>query len=210
MGIIGAALAYTKLREKLTTDYVYQKLMERFPSSVKLPKAMKVEDWQSMWTTYPNINLWFDGLKRALIQHGYAEDKPQLVKEIFVGHEMPCDIPSELTFLFYIYCILLFKISIYFPLPKQDDSSLEITFKYAVLCHFIDFDETHLTKLLEGDKGGPHANTLTDPNLPCTGTQVFKDPGGYVTGVFGLLPLEVMPPVLIFQTRSNCREVGFQ
>lgn len=58
----------------------------KFPSSVQLPKAMKMEDWWSMWMVNPNNNLWFDSLKWALLQHGYAKDKLQLVKEIFIGH----------------------------------------------------------------------------------------------------------------------------
>ncbi len=43
--------------------------VERFPSSIK-KKAFKVDNCCSLWMTCPNINLWFDGSKRTLIQHG--------------------------------------------------------------------------------------------------------------------------------------------
>ncbi len=97
-----------------------------------------------------------------------------------------------------------YNYSLFFLLA--DDLKSEITFKYDVLHRIINFDETHLTKSSEGDKGGPRANTLTNPALPRTGTRVFKDPGGHVTGVFGSNPLEAMPPIVIFETKSKKEE----
>ncbi len=82
-------------------------------------------------------------------------------------------------FLLYLLHFIKWNLN-YFPSPKQDDISSDFTFKHAVLCHFINFNKTHLTKSSERDKGEPWANTLTDPNFPCTGTQVLKDPGGHV------------------------------
>ncbi len=47
------------------------------------------------WTTYPNLNIWFEGTKAQLIHYGYAEDKPQLVCDMFAGDPIPCNISGE-------------------------------------------------------------------------------------------------------------------
>ncbi len=98
-GIIGAAIANTPLEDELSSEYVYKKLMEKFPNTVRQSKAMKVEDRRSNWTTYPNINLWFDGAKESLLRYGYAEEGEQLVKDIFKGTQPPCDIPGKYYFI---------------------------------------------------------------------------------------------------------------
>ncbi len=75
--------------------------------------------------------------------------------------------------------------------------------KYEVICHVINFDEIHLTKSSEGDNGGPHSNTLTNPNLLWAGTWVFRDPGGHVTGLFGSNCPEALPLIIVYKTRST-------
>lgn len=66
--IIGAATENTPLQEELTSNYVYKKWRDS-PAPLK-KKAFKVDNYCSLWMTCPNINLWFDGSKRTLIQHG--------------------------------------------------------------------------------------------------------------------------------------------
>ncbi len=75
-----------------------------------------------------------------------------------------------------------------------------------MLRRIINFDETHLTKSSEGDRGGPRADTLTNPNLPRAGLRVFKGSGSHVTGVFGSNVLEAMPLVMIYETKSKTAE----
>ncbi len=87
---------------------------------------------------------------------------------------------------------------------KPNDICAHIQVQFSHCC--INFDETHVTKSLEGNRGGLYANTLTNPNLPRTGLQVFKDLGIHITGVFGSSVLEPMPPILIFKTRSMMEE----
>ena len=36
-----------------------------------------VDDRRWQWTTYSNLNTWFDGWKAFLLHHGFAEDKPE-------------------------------------------------------------------------------------------------------------------------------------
>ncbi len=98
-GIIGAAIANTPSEDELSLEYVYKKLMEKFPHTVQQSKAMKVEDRRSNWTTYLNINLWFDGAKESLLRYGYVKEGEQLVKDIFKGTQPPCNIPGKYYFI---------------------------------------------------------------------------------------------------------------
>ncbi len=104
--LIGAAINNTELKDKVSPDYVYKKLKEMFPDSVQESKSMKVEDRRMNWTTYPNLNLWFEGTKKELIHYGYVTDQPQIVRDIFRGYPMPFDIPGEFISCNYYYFIL--------------------------------------------------------------------------------------------------------
>ncbi len=62
------------------------------------------------WTTYTNLNLWFEGTKKELIHYGYVVDNPQVVSDIFDGHPMPFDIPGESIFYYHYFIFVLFLI----------------------------------------------------------------------------------------------------
>ncbi len=79
----------------------------------------------------------------------------------------------------------------------------EVSCKYEVLQCVINFDETHVTKSTKGDKGSPQPNILTNPRLLQAGTQVFRDPGVHVMGVFGSTPIQPMLPIVIYKTKST-------
>ncbi len=72
----------------------------------------------------------------------------------------------------------------------------EVVFRCQVIWRFIYFDETHLTKSSECDKNGPRDTTFINQGLLRAGNRVFKDLGGYLTGVFGSNPLEPMHPIM--------------
>ncbi len=103
--LIGAAIHNTCHSGSFSVEYVYKKLKEVFPNTVQESKSMKVEDRRMNWTTYPNLNLWFEGTKKELIHYGYVTDEPQVVRDIFRGHPMPFDIPGEFIFNHYDYFI---------------------------------------------------------------------------------------------------------
>ena len=92
--LIGAALKGTEF-ESMSEDYIYTLFRQRYPDTVCPSKAMEMEERRMLWTTFPNLNKWFDGTKACLIHYGYVEDKPQLVVDIFKGREMPCEIDGK-------------------------------------------------------------------------------------------------------------------
>lgn len=92
--LIGAALKGTQF-ESMNEDWIYTTFRSKYPETVCPTKAMEVEERRMLWTTFPNLNKWFDGTKACLIHYGYVEDKPQLVVDIFKGRVMPLKIDGE-------------------------------------------------------------------------------------------------------------------
>ena len=86
--LIAAAINSTEYSD-LSVDAIYKMFRAKFPDTVNPMKAMEMEERRSLWTTYPNLNKWFDGSKECLIHYGYAEDKPQCVIDIFEGRKPP-------------------------------------------------------------------------------------------------------------------------
>ena len=64
--IIGAALMNTKFAH-FSVDRIYRRFRQRFPDTVCPSRIMEIEERRSLWTTYPNVNRWFDGSKACLI-----------------------------------------------------------------------------------------------------------------------------------------------
>ena len=103
--LFGAALKNTQF-ESMSIESTYKLFRERYPDTCAPTRAMDIEEQRMLWTTYPNVNRWFDGTKACLIHYGYVEDKPQLVTDIFKGRTPPCDIDREylcLLFCFHIH-----------------------------------------------------------------------------------------------------------
>ena len=93
-----------------------------------------------------------------------------------------------------------FEISYLFSLAA-DKLLSELTFKFDVLHRFINLDETHHSKSYAGDKGGSRSKTLTNPNIPRSGSRFAKDLGNYTTSCYGTNPLEAMPAVYIYDSK---------
>ncbi len=84
-----------KIEKKLTTKYIYKQLCNQFPNTAKKSKSMKNEDCWMNWTTYANLNQWFDGTKACLIRYGYVNNCLQCITDIFNTIQSPCSIPCE-------------------------------------------------------------------------------------------------------------------
>jgi len=95
--LIGAALCNTEFSD-LNTEVVYRKFRQRYPDLVSPTRAMEMEERRALWTTYPNIIRWFDGSKECLLHYGYAQDRPQRVVDIFIGHPIPMAIDGKFNY----------------------------------------------------------------------------------------------------------------
>jgi hypothetical protein len=85
-----------------------------------------------------------------------------------------------------------------------DNSPSELTYKFDVLCRFVNLDETHHSKSLSGNKGGSRSKSLVNPNFPRLGSRFAKDSGNHTTGCYGSNPLEALLPVYIYD--SNVKD----
>ena len=94
--LIGASIRETSY-DSMSRDYLYRRFRQQTAPSVAPSKPMQVEDRRGIWTTYGNLNDWYDGAKATLIEYGFAEDKPMRVVDLFKGHEdmMPAGLDSE-------------------------------------------------------------------------------------------------------------------
>ena len=93
--LIRAALKNTPYN-KYDAQKFYICFRQLFPNTVCPMRTIKMEERRFLWTTFPNLNRWFDRTKEFLIQLGFAEDKPQRVSEIFEGvMAPPCPIDGK-------------------------------------------------------------------------------------------------------------------
>jgi hypothetical protein len=93
--MIGAAILGSRFENEFTVEWIYEKLRHKFPNVIVPSRELDIEDRRASWTTYPNINLWFDGAKKILVDSGLVEDQPMRVKDIFEGHPLPFEISGE-------------------------------------------------------------------------------------------------------------------
>ena len=93
--LIGAAILGMRFEEEFTVEWIYKKLRHKFPNVIVPSRELEVEDRRASWTTYPNINVWFDGAKKILIESGLVEDRPMRVIDMFEGHPLPFEISGE-------------------------------------------------------------------------------------------------------------------
>ena len=94
--LIAAALLDTDLKS-VDKEYIYKQFWKKYPHVVQPSKIMQVEERRGLWTTFGNLNQWFDGSKKCLVHSSFAKNKPIKVIGVFAGHDMPYpDLDSEL------------------------------------------------------------------------------------------------------------------
>ena len=93
--LIDAALYDTDLKS-VDQEWVYTYFRQKYPHVGEPSKVVHVEERRGLWTTYGNLNQWFDGSKECLVRLGFAEDKPMKVIDMFAGHDLSFpDLDSE-------------------------------------------------------------------------------------------------------------------
>lgn len=63
-------------------ESVWRKVCSEFPAALQAANKISVEDAHAQWTTYNNLNQWFDNVQKYLIGTGLVEaDKVVLDKD---------------------------------------------------------------------------------------------------------------------------------
>ena len=79
--LIGASTIGTPHEGAFQAESVWRKVLTEFPASLQAANKVSVEDARAQWTTYDNLNQWFDDVKKDLIATGLVEDKEVLDEE---------------------------------------------------------------------------------------------------------------------------------
>ena len=73
--LIGASIVGTPYEAAFQIESVWRKVRSEFPAALQAANKISVEDARAQWTTYNNLDQWFDDVKKDLIGTGLVEDK---------------------------------------------------------------------------------------------------------------------------------------
>ncbi len=73
--LIGASIVGTPYEAAFQIESVWRKVCSEFPAALQAANKISVEDARAQWTTYDNLDQWFDDVKKDLIGTGLVEDK---------------------------------------------------------------------------------------------------------------------------------------
>ena len=73
--LIGAAVLGTEYHDKFKVQSVWKKVRREFPEKLQATSKLSVDDARGQWTTYSNLQQWFDDAKRDLIDTGLVIDR---------------------------------------------------------------------------------------------------------------------------------------
>ena len=79
--LIGASIVGTPHANEYKVESVLRKARTEFPEALQAATKIAVEDARAQWTTYDNLNQWFDDVKKDLLATGLVEDEQVLDKE---------------------------------------------------------------------------------------------------------------------------------
>ena len=72
--LIGAAVIGTQYHGTFTFESAWTKLRREFPEQLQPANKMSMDDSRAQWTTYSNLQQWFDDAKNCLIGSGLLID----------------------------------------------------------------------------------------------------------------------------------------
>jgi hypothetical protein len=73
--LIGASIVGTPHADLYKPESVWRKVRNEFPESLQAATKIAVEDARAQWTTYDNLNQWFDDVKKDLLATGLVENE---------------------------------------------------------------------------------------------------------------------------------------
>jgi hypothetical protein len=73
--LIGASIVGTRHADLYKPESVWRKVRNEFPESLQAATKIAVEDARAQWTTYDNLNQWFDDVKKDLLATGLVENE---------------------------------------------------------------------------------------------------------------------------------------
>ena len=72
--LIGAAIVGTEYNNKFKIESVWRKMRREFPEQLQAASKVSIDDARAQWTTFDNLQQWFDDVKKDLIETGLVID----------------------------------------------------------------------------------------------------------------------------------------
>jgi hypothetical protein len=85
--LIGASIVH---ETRFKAESVWRKVRVKFPEALQASTRLMVEDARAQWTTFDNLNQWFDDVKKDLLKTGLVLNQQALNDE--------CSVVSEVMF----------------------------------------------------------------------------------------------------------------
>ena len=73
--LIGASILGTPHANAYKVESVWRKAQREFPDALQAATKIAVEDARAQWTTYDNLNQWFDDVKKDILATGLVVDE---------------------------------------------------------------------------------------------------------------------------------------
>ncbi|KAI2513446.1 hypothetical protein MHU86_920 [Fragilaria crotonensis] len=73
--LIGASIVGTQHETAFKVESVWRRVRKDFPESLQAANKISVDDARAQWTTFDNLNQWFDDVKRDLLTTGLVVDE---------------------------------------------------------------------------------------------------------------------------------------
>ena len=72
---IGAAILGTHMEKAFKVETVWRKMKREYPEKLQAVKLMSVDDSRAQWTTFTNLQQWFNDVKTDIINTGLVVDQ---------------------------------------------------------------------------------------------------------------------------------------
>jgi len=76
--LIGASIVGTEHETRFKVESVWRKVRREFPAALQAATKLVVDDARAQWTTFDNLNQWFDDVKNDLIKTGLVVNEQVL------------------------------------------------------------------------------------------------------------------------------------
>jgi hypothetical protein len=98
-GLIGASMIGTPHADAYKPESVWRKVRAKYPDALQAATMIAVDDARAQWTTYDNLNQWFDDVKKDLLATGLVDDEIVLDSEGELVSEVRFKMHSEQRFI---------------------------------------------------------------------------------------------------------------
>ena len=166
--------------------HIYNLLLREYPE-LERSGGTTVDERRWLWTTYSNLNEWFEGFRQAVLEYGFGFERVEDASESESDDEADAN----------------GRVAARALALKDDDGKGELCIPLFARKRICNIDETQETLDNEGESGGSRQKVLRDRRLGPGGRRKYEV-GGHVTGFYGSNAAgEMLPALYIFDSSAK-------